>query len=1179
MNSKRFLLLAVTLLSYSALQAQQSSEILFKSGSFLPEVQPLSVKHDYSEVELVEGTYFRIVQFAAIPKNEVKDQLKAAGIELLSYLPRNSFYARIDRSAELSALERNACTGIYPIASRFKLSAELNRKSYPHWALFGTDKIELNTVYFSGIPSENAVAMLEAFGAEILQSRAASTITFRVSLNQLDALYALPAFYYFECVSPPEEPENHDGRTNHRSNMLDTEYTSGLQYDGTGVTVMMQDDGYIGDHIDYKGRNDQSNCSGCSWVDSDNHGDHVAGTIMGAGNLNPRYKGMASGAQLLVFNSSNDNYDDVPGLYASQDLVITSKSYSSGCNGGYDALARQLDQQCHDLFALTHVFSAGNNGTSDCNYGAGAGWGNITGGHKSGKNVIAVGNLSTLDALNTSSSRGPATDGRIKPDICGVGTNVMSTISDYTYESKTGTSMSCPGVAGTVTQLYHAYRDMNGGSNPAGGLIKGTLLNTADDLGNPGPDFQYGWGRINAIRAYDVLQQGNYIVGSIGQGANNAHSISVPSGVSLLKVMVYWTDYEGTVSSSVALVNDLNIQLTDPGMVTFSPWVLDPTPNPTNLNANAIAGVDDLNNMEQVTLVNPLPGTYTLNVAGFAVPQGPQEYFVIYSYERDEVRLTFPVGGEGFDPSVSERIRWDASEGTSDFTLEYTLNNGSTWAPIGTAPAASRSVTWNVPSTLSGQARIRVSRGAQSDESDANFSIIEVPDNLDFEWSCPDSLKVTWDAVPGATSYEVYMLGAMYMDAVGTSATNNLTVMASALDDNWFSVRSFGPNGAQSERAIAVRKIPGEFGCYWSSPYAAIAVACDSISSSDCIQVNNASINVDGTATYQWYFPTGTPATSTDENPTVCFTTSGYHDAALVVTNGAGSDSVYFNNFVFAQTALGLPYFEGFETLLTLNGQENWSVYNPNINSAFSLTTTTALSGVKCVRLSNHSQNPGDIDELISGPVDLSSLVAGTDIVTVSFRYAHKKRDNLSSDKLRFYVKNACDDIWSLKKTLQGNFLSTAVSAGPWTPQSFADWVTVHVTNITSTYFTGDFRFKFNFENGGGNNFFLDDINIYSGPPSDVIVSVNEESVTDWLTSIYPNPADDELSVRFQLGADAPVSLEIMDIRGRLIRQIPLYGKTGANVAMLDIEGLEAGMYFLNISSAGKRVTHEFIVK
>jgi len=111
-----------------------------------------------------------------------------------------------------------------------------------------------------------------------------------------------------------------------------------------------------------------------------------------------------------------------------------------GCNGGYDNLARSLDEMTNDLNSIIHVFSAGNSGQDDCGYGP-QGWGNITGGHKSGKNVVAVGNLTTYDNINSSSSRGPATDGRIKPDICGVGTSVYSTEPGNVYGVKTGTYM------------------------------------------------------------------------------------------------------------------------------------------------------------------------------------------------------------------------------------------------------------------------------------------------------------------------------------------------------------------------------------------------------------------------------------------------------------------------------------------------------------------------------------------------------------------------------------------------------------------------------------------------------------------------------------------------------------------------------------------------------------------
>ena len=115
-------------------------------------------------------------------------------------------------------------------------------------------------------------------------------------------------------------------------------------------------------------------------------------------------------------------------------VIITSKSYSNGCNAGYTSLAKDLDEQINLYPSLIHVFSAGNDGNSDCNYGAGSGWGNVTGGHKQAKNVIATANLTEVGGLASSSSRGPAADGRIKPDIGAKGTSVYSPVSPYTYD-------------------------------------------------------------------------------------------------------------------------------------------------------------------------------------------------------------------------------------------------------------------------------------------------------------------------------------------------------------------------------------------------------------------------------------------------------------------------------------------------------------------------------------------------------------------------------------------------------------------------------------------------------------------------------------------------------------------------------------------------------------------------
>ena len=85
------------------------------------------------------------------------------------------------------------------------------------------------------------------------------------------------------------------------------------------------------------------------------------------------------------------------------------------------------------------------------------------------------------------------------------------------------------------------------------------------------------------------------------------------------------------------------------------------------------------------------------------------------------------------------------------------------------------------------------------------------------------------------------------------------------------------------------------------------------------------------------------------------------------------------------------------------------------------------------------------------------------------------------------------------------------------TPSSSADWVTVHMTNITTAYWVDNFRYKFEFESAGGNNLYLDDINIYSGSPTnDLVVGLDEQDAIDHVT-LYPNPTEGDVTVRFDV--------------------------------------------------------------
>ena len=1153
-----------------------SQELYLKSGVY--DVEGISeAKIEASEKSAVAGQYFKILIFDELPSSSEKVALKQAGITLLGYLPNNAYYASISSEVEFIAKSSHNISRIIDVDYRYKLAKNLAMEDYPQWAYLSANKLEVEARYYASLTKDEVLSSIGNTFTVRNVDEEQNIISLEVPINRLEELYQLTAFQYFQTPDPEGEPENLPGRTSHRSNALNSGLANGLNYRGDGFRVMMQDDGYIGPHIDFKGRTDQSNCSQCSDSPDANHGDHVGGTIMGAGNLDPYARGMADGVELLVYNSSNANYSLVPDLYE-DGVYITSKSYSNGCNAGYTNLARTLDQQVREHPSLIHVFSAGNSGADDCDYGAGPGWGNVTGGHKAGKNVIAVGNLSNTHVLATSSSRGPAADGRIKPDICGVGVNVYSTIYNNQYASFTGTSMSCPGVAGTITQLYDAYADLNGGEIPHAGLMKGIILNTADDLGNPGPDFKHGWGSINGRRAFEVISDNTFIHDSVEHAEQKTHTINVPAGLKKLKVMVYWTDYEASTSASLALVNDINTKLTAPDASEYDPWVLDHTPNATNLDADAVRGEDNLNNMEQITIDDPGSGEYTLTVNGFNIPEGPQEYHLIYYFENEDIVVTYPAGGEGLDPTSSELIRWDAPEGTESFTISFSEDDGATWTSIGDVGSDIRHFFWSMPNDIqTGKGRIKVERDGVEGISQEPFSVIRTPTDLDFEWVCPDSLKLTWNNVDGAIGYEVSALGDKYMDSVGYSETSDFVIQIPVSEENWFSVKSYGPDDAIGERAIAI-KSTGEQGCTWSDPYAVFSVDCPEAGVLHCFTMEDESINTDETSEITWYFPDGTPSITNEVSPEVCFDEPGLYDVAMVVDNGAGVDSVYVENYINVTPTTPIPYYDGFEDHSSFIDNDYWTAVNfQGFGSTFQITTDAALSGEQSAYLRNYGQGSERIHELISGPIDLSVLDSDTE-VTFSFRYSYRKRSEDNEEWLRIFVNGECEDSWALRRNIRGSMLSDIVYSSAWVPSEEEDWTTVHMTNVTSSFYTEEFRVKFQFENDNGNNFYLDDINIYEGEPSDeIILNLSEDELIDF--TIYPNPVQDQLNLRFSHQKGGNTTVLLHDISGKKIKEHSIQAQTGSNLVMMDTRDIEPGMYMISLIQGRNARTKKVIVQ
>jgi PKD repeat protein len=327
-----------------------------------------------------------------------------------------------------------------------------------------------------------------------------------------------------------------------------------------------------------------------------------------------------------------------------------------------------------------------------------------------------------------------------------------------------------------------------------------------------------------------------------------------------------------------------------------------------------------------------------------------------------------------------------------------------------------------------------------------------------------------------------------------------------------------------------------------------------------------------------WSFAAGSSATSA--NPAIIFNTPGMYNVQLTATDGTNSDVEDKPSFIRVLGAPEtLPYWEGFESYTSLSNLPNWEVSNVNNNNAFELESTFGHSGTKCVKLTNFGQAPSNIDELVSTNIDLSVIDTVSGTVTLSFRYAYRKRTAADYEYLKVFVTGNCGDNWAQRKTLGGNQLSNQTSVTAWAPSAQTDWVTVHMTNITENYFTDNFRMRFRFEGEGGNNFYLDDINIYSGAPSNdlVVAGIEHENLTD--IALYPNPTDADLHLSFHSLSAGAATLKVTDLTGKVVQSYPLFLQEGKNMVVTQTTQLAAGSYLLQLEFNGALTTLPFVVE
>lgn len=563
---------------------------------------------------------------------------------------------------------------------------------------------------------------------------------------QLRELAACPAVKYIDQGNrqPTEEAElrNADLSANH----IPAVHSQYPQLMGQGLVASVKERPFDPADLDLRGR------TIAAAEASDGYSPHattMATYIAGAGNSGPLGLGVAPGAK-LTSSSMEELLPDPTAQLLQAGVSVQNHSYGVGVENYYGLEAQAYDAQVIEAPQLLHVFSSGNSGGeagATGKYAGIPGFANLTGQFKQSKNSLSVGALDPDGSIGARSSKGPAYDGRVKPELTAYG--------------KGGTSEAAAVVSGIALLVQQAYREQHESQLPPASLVKAILINSADDVGRPEVDFEAGFGNANALSAIRTTRNRQYITENIAQGQELTFRISVPAGVRRLKATLVWHDPAAEAGEEQALIHDLDLSLRQAatGQV-WEPWVLSAYAYPDSLRQPARRGKDRINNVEQVTLASPKAGVYELQVQGHRVLSGRQPFALVYTFETD-AEWKYPVAGSSLIAGQVNRIRWQGMQ-QGNARLEYRIAGNDVWQLIAEGvDATTFGYDWQAPDTVA-EVQVRLSMAGEVLESDT--FLLSKPLPLTIGYACPGQVMVHWPQLSADTQYQVYKLGEAYLE-------------------------------------------------------------------------------------------------------------------------------------------------------------------------------------------------------------------------------------------------------------------------------------------------------------------------------------------------------------------------------------------------------------------------------
>lgn len=533
------------------------------------------------------------------------------------------------------------------------------------------------------------------------------------------------------------------------------------------------------------------------------HATDIASLICGGGNSSWKGKGTAPAAT-LTSSSFLSLLPEEDSFYTNHQVYLQNHSYGTGIESFYGTEAAAYDQNVMEVPYLLHVFSSGNSGLETPEDGRYAGmehYSNLTGNFKMAKNILTVGAVDSEKKLIDRSSRGPAYDGRVKPELVAYAT--------------TGTSDAAALVSGSAMLLQELYKGKED-LYPRADLLKALLIAGAEDVGKKHVDFGTGYGNLNTYNSLQILNSDHFFTDSISEGQLKAHSLAIPEGVAELKLVLCWSDPAANPGDEKALVNDLDIAVANESGENWLPWVLDPRPE--FLEEEAVRKRDSLNPVEVISIDDPAAGNYQLSVTPHGVLQGgKQKYAVAYFISmKDQFRWTFPNSSTPVISGERSRLRWDSSFTEAKGKLEVNINN-SGWQVLAEQVELGKGSYELDTGGLAGRVVLKMSIGDREFLSE-EFAIAPALTS-DIEFNCGESIGFSWPQVEGATKYILQNLGDKYLQDLEETAGNYYTVSKSEILSPYFSVIPVF-DGKRGANGLTVDYSQQGVNCYFKNFYA-----------------------------------------------------------------------------------------------------------------------------------------------------------------------------------------------------------------------------------------------------------------------------------------------------------------------------------------------------------------------